>query len=231
MSEATSSGGSKIAVFDLDGTITYRDTYVDFLLFCFRKRPLRVLRGGELIVYLLMYKAGYRSNHWLKSKYLGTIAGGLGGAELEGICEEFCLNTVKRNFKPKALAELNSLKKRGYTLVLATASFGFYVERLYSELKMDHLLCSNAKLDSRGRLTGDIEGKNCIGSEKADRLQALCNTLSWDNISLAYSDDIVDLPLFEMADKAFLVDPAGKTAARAEQLGYPILNWRQESAQ
>ena len=219
-------GNSKIAVFDLDGTITYKDTYVEFLLLCLKKRPLRILRVGELVLYLFLYKTGLRSNHWLKAKYLGTVAGGLGGYELETISAEFCAKTMAKNIKPKALAELSRLKAQGVTLVLATASFSFYVECLSAELEMDYLLCSKAKLDSEGRITGALDGKNCIGVEKANRLKLLMNLQGWKNISSAYSDDIVDLPLFSMAEKAFVVDPKTKTAARAEELGLPILAWR-----
>lgn len=226
MYKESSVGSGEIAVFDLDGTITYKDTYVEFLLFCLKKRPLRVLRGGELVLYLLMYKTGLRSNHWLKAKYLGTVAGGLGGHELEKISAEFCAKTVAQNIKPKAMAELARLKAQGVTLVLATASFSFYVECLSAELKMDHLLCTKAKLNTKGGITGAIDGKNCIGVEKANRLKLLMESQGWNYISSAYSDDIVDLPLFTMAEKAFVVDPKTKTAARAEELGFPVLAWR-----
>lgn len=225
MSIGPSGNNGNIAVFDLDGTITYKDTYVEFLLFCLKKRPLRILRGGELVLYLLLYKTGLRSNHWLKAKYLGTVAGGLGGHELENICAEFCARTVAQNIKPKALAELSRLKAQGVTLVLATASFSFYVECLSAELKMDHLLCSKAKFDTEGRITGALDGKNCIGAEKANRLKLLMDSQGWKNIDSAYSDDIVDLPLFSLAEKAFVVDPKTKTAVRAEELGFPVLAW------
>lgn len=226
MPNDSSIAGERIAVFDLDGTITYKDTYVAFLLFCLKKRPLRILRGGELILYFCLFKAGFYSNHWLKAKYLRTVVGGIGGAEFEGLCGEFSAVTLERNIKPNALSELVHLKAQGYIVVLATASFGFYVERLFAELEMDYLLCSHAQLDPNGGVTGAIEGNNCIGEEKARRLQQLCAAQNWNNIERAYSDDLVDLPMFNLANSAFVVDPSPSTAARAEELGIPVLNWR-----
>ncbi len=217
----------KIAVFDLDGTITAKDTYVDFLLHCLTRRPLRMFRGPELIVCLLLYKAGLRSNHWLKARYLGAIAGGLGGKKFQKLCDEFCQKTLACNIKPKALAELSRLRSEGYVLVLATASFSFYVNGLFDALNMDHLLCSDAMVDDQGRITGSLNGQNCIGAEKARRLQALCDEKQWESITCAYSDDIVDLPLFEMANEAYVVDPGKATDAKAKSLGYVILDWRQ----
>lgn len=216
----------RIAVFDLDGTITRKDTYVDFLVFCLKKRPSRILCGGALVVYLLFHKAGYRSNHWLKAKFLGTVAGGLGGYKLEEICREFCIRTAAKNFKPSALAELNQLREDGFQLVLATASFDFYVHGLFELLNMDHLLCSKAQLDSNGKLTGALDGRNCIGAEKANRLRDLCAEQGWPKIERAYSDDIVDLPLFQMAEKALVVDPKPATESQADGLGYEVINWR-----
>ena len=216
----------RIAVFDLDGTITRKDTYVDFLVFCLKKRPLRILRGGALLAYVLAYKTGLRSNHWLKAKFLGTVASGLGGEKLEKICAEFSARTVQENFKPKALTELKRLKEQGFVLVLATASFDFYVSKLFTALDMDYLLCSKAARDDAGMLTGALDGQNCIGAEKAHRLQQLCTEKRWQSIECAYSDDIVDLPLFQMANEALVIDPKPVTESRATALGYQILNWR-----
>ena len=213
-------------MFDLDGTITRKDTYVDFLVFCLKKRPWRLLRGGALVVYLIAYKTGLRSNHWLKAKYLGTVAGGLGGERLEAISTEFCARTVQKNFKPEALAELKRLKEQGFQLVLATASFDFYVSGLFAALNMDFLLCTKAALDDTGSLTGALDGKNCIGEEKANLVRQMCAEKSWPSIERAYSDDIVDLPLFQMARVALVVDPRPLTESRASALGYQILNWR-----
>jgi len=216
----------RIAVFDLDGTITRKDTYVDFLVFCLRKRPLRIFRGGALLAYVAAYKTGLRSNHWLKARFLGTVASGLGGDRLEKMSTEFSARTVQNNFKPKALTELKRLKEQGFILVLATASFDFYVDKLFTALDMDYLLCSKAALDEAGVLTGAMDGENCIGPEKARRLRQLCAEKGWLSIERAYSDDIVDLPMLQMAIEALIVDPKSLTESRATALGYQMLIWR-----
>ena len=74
-------------------------------------------------------------------------------------------------------------------------------------------------------LTGALDGQNCIGAEKAHRLQQLCTEKGWQSIECAYSDDIVDLPLFQMANEAFVIDPKPVSESRATALGYQILNW------
>jgi len=217
---------TKVAVFDLDGTLTFNDTYVDFLLLCLKRHPIRLLRGGNLIVYLLMYKAGFRSNHWLKAKYLKTVAAGLPAVQFDCLCEAFSEKTIESNIKPKALFELDRLRQAGYCLVLATASFDFYVGHLFKTLKMDYLICTKSVRDPAGRITGEIDGKNCIGVEKARQLVELANASGWRTVDCAYSDDKVDLPLFEMANKALVVDPCPKTASLALERDFEILIWR-----
>ena len=215
-----------VAVFDLDGTITYKDTYVEFLIFCLRKRPQRIFRGGALLAYLCAYKCRLRSNHWLKARYLGAIAGGLGGSQLEKLCVEFSELTLRNNIKPGALEEIHRLREQGYILVLATASFEFYVRLVFQALQMDELLCSKAEYDSSGRLTGELDGSNCIGEEKANRVLELLGQLGSPTLERAYSDDKVDLPLFRLCAHALVVDPKAATEKVAAANGFQVLRWK-----
>jgi len=196
---------TKVAVFDLDGTLTFKDTYVQFLLYCFKKHPARLLRGVNLLVYLAMYKSGLRTNHWLKARYLKTVAAGIALEKFESLCEEFCHRTIENNIKPKAMHEIERLREAGYVV---------------------HLLCTASAVDGSGCITGEIDGKNCIGAEKARRVTALMEASGWVAIDSAYSDDRVDLPLFEMATHAFVVDPGSTTELLAKERNFQVLNWR-----
>ncbi len=215
----------KVAVLDLDGTITRGDTYVQFLLFYLKKKPQRLLRAPILPVYLLMYKLGLRSNHWLKARFLRTVVAGVSSTELALLSSQFVERTMRWEIKPKALQELDELRGEGYLLVLATASFSFYVEGLFAALGMDELLCTVAQLDSNGILTGEIDGKNCIGEEKAKRIHQLLVRRNLNQVHKSYSDSSIDLPMLKMAAVALVVDPGKTTAEIADSLGYQILRW------
>ena len=105
---------TRVAVFDLDGTVTRHDTYVDFLLYCLRRKPLRLLTLPALASYLLVHKAGFKSNHWLKARYLEAVVGGTTRTDLEDICKEFVARTLVKNIKQPALDELSRLREEGY---------------------------------------------------------------------------------------------------------------------
>ena len=217
---------TRVAVFDLDGTVTRHDTYVDFLLYCLRRKPLRLLTLPALASYLLVHKAGFKSNHWLKARYLEAVVGGITRTELEDICNEFVARTLVKNIKQPALDELSRLREEGYILVLATASFGFYVRSLATELEFDEVLCTEAMFDDGDKLTGKLDGENCIGSEKARRIGMLSSQRGWADIELGYSDSKVDLPMLEMVGRALVIDPKPATEKVAASKGFEVLRWR-----
>ena len=217
---------TRIAIFDLDGTVTRYDTYVDFLLYCLRQKPLRLLTLPALTSYLLVHKAGFKSNHWLKARYLEAVAGGMTRTELEDLCKLFVARTLAKNIKQPALDELSRLRGEGYTLVLATASFGFYVRSLATELGFDEVLCTEALFDDTDKLTGKLDGENCIGSEKARRISVLSSERGWADIELGYSDSKVDLPMLEMVGRALVIDPKPATEKVAASKGFEVLRWR-----
>lgn len=219
------SNDALVAVFDLDGTITRHDTYLHFLLFCFRSRPLRLLKAPMLFVYFFIYKSGMRSNHWLKARFLRLVVGGTKEAELHCLARKFCTLTMQSNVKKGALDEIQWCRDNGYIIVLATASFGFYVKEIAEAMGVDELLCTTAAVDHEGRLTGEIDGFNCIGDEKARRVKNLQSERGWSKIGRAYSDDKVDLPLLIMAETALVIDPKSATEIVADHHGFKIKRW------
>ena len=217
---------TRVAVFDLDGTVTRHDTYVDFLLYCLRRKPARLLTLPALACYLIVHKTGMRSNHWLKARYLGAVVGGMARVDLDDLCARFVGRTLAKNIKQPALDELSRLRGEGYILVLATASFGFYVRDLAAELGFDEVLCTEAEFDNNQKLSGKLDGENCIGAEKARRINVLSSERGWADIELGYSDSKVDLPMLEMVGRALVVDPKAATEKVAAEKGYEVLRWR-----
>ena len=67
-----------VAVFDLDGTITRRDTYLAYLLGFLGRHPERWSRAAPLPFAVLYHLAGWRSNTWLKTTFLRAVLGAEG---------------------------------------------------------------------------------------------------------------------------------------------------------
>ena len=159
-----------IAIFDLDGTITRSDTYLGFLLFLLRKKPLRLLRCYFLPVAVVLFKLKLKNNSWLKKTFLGAIAGGFTREQIDQLCDQYLLEVVEQDFSPSALQAIQQHQQQGDRLILASASYDFYVSRIGQKLGFDEILCTRS-LWKDGHLLGDIDGQNCYGPEKLERVQ------------------------------------------------------------
>src|SRR5271169_3121259 len=95
-----------VALFDLDGTLTWRDTLLPFLLGFMRRHPLRLLRLWQLPFALYAYWRD-RDRGALKSSIIRMVMGGARRQVLEAWAEAFVSGLKPRHkFRPLALAIL-----------------------------------------------------------------------------------------------------------------------------
>jgi phosphatidylglycerophosphatase C len=89
-----------IALFDLDGTIARRDTYLAYLLGFLARHPERWPRAAPLPIAVLCHLAGWRSNTWLKTTFLRAVLGGIPRGRLESWTESFLNGCSAAAFGP-----------------------------------------------------------------------------------------------------------------------------------
>lgn len=223
MAQHSKSGG-RIVVFDLDYTITRNDTFLTFLVFVLLRRPTRWLPALLLPFYYAWHKAGRRDNQWLKERFLGCVASGLSRTAVQDYCDALLPRIMKRDVRHEAAEALRRHRARGDFLVLASASFDFYVARLAAELGFSDAVCTLAEWGSDGRLTGRIDGRNCYGQEKLRRLEAIVGTRNFDS-RVVYTDHHSDLPICQWADAIRLVQPTDRLLRALEGQDYLVLDW------
>lgn len=214
----------RVAVFDLDGTITRNDTYVAFLLQVLRRRPARLLRAAWLPAAVGLHKLGLRDNTWLKRVFLGAIAAGLDAPALEAVTRPFVRRVLDREIRPGARAALHRHADQGDTVLLASASFDFYVRTLAAELGIAHVVCTRSSWVA-GRLAGAIDGENCYGAAKLRRVSEWLGAGREGCHVIAYSDHRSDIPLLDWADEAIAVNPDERLLAHCKDKGYAIVDW------
>jgi phosphatidylglycerophosphatase C len=215
-----------IVLFDLDGTITRRDTYLVYLLGYLRRHPWRLLRALGLPFAVGLYALRLRNNTWLKTTFLGAVLGGLPRDSLTGWTEAFVGRVLERDLRPGAARRIEALQGAGVRLVLVTASFDFYAEPLARRLGFERVFCTRAEVDPEGRLTGSLAGSNCYGEQKRAVVRAWIEreaaSLVW-----FYSDHHSDLSLLRAVDRPVAVNPTPKLRRAALELGIPIEDWEQ----
>ncbi len=220
----TDAPGPWVAVFDLDGTLTWRDTFMPFLMSFLRRHPWRLFALWRLPFALLSYAAGNHDRGVLKGQVIRMFMGGAARAAIDNCADSFVYTLKPRHrLRTAALAMLEAHRVTGDHLVLLSASPDLYVPRIGRSLGFEHTLCTEIQWQG-DRLVGALKSANRQGAEKS-----LC--LAWlrtqypDLPIVAYGNSASDLDHMRHADRALLVN--GNAAARrlAAQCGIPTSNW------
>lgn len=207
-----------IVIFDLDGTLTKKDTYLPFLWLCLQEFGPRWFSIFILPFYVSLYLCGLISNSRLKEIFLDKILSGIPLERLEPVSEKFVSELLDKGLNKKGLEKLQMHLKRNDKVILASASFDFYAVKLAKRLGIDHIICTRAEVKDEV-LTGRILGENCYGWEKVRRLEAIISDIEWGS-SLLYTDHYADLPLLKRVAQGFLVNPNLKTRVLLRQFQF-----------
>jgi phosphatidylglycerophosphatase C len=199
-----------VALFDLDGTLTWRDTLLPFLRGFLRRCPHRTLGLWRLPFALGRYWQD-RDRGALKSGVIRMIMGGERRAVVDAWADTF-VNTLKsqQRFRPLALAVVETHRSAGDRLVLLSASPDLYVPLIGRLLGFERTLCT--EIEWRGdRLDGHLKTANRRGEEKLRCMTWLREQYPGLPI-IAYGNSASDLDHMRHADRALLVN--GDDAAR-----------------
>jgi HAD superfamily hydrolase (TIGR01490 family) len=187
-----------IAFFDFEGTITKKDTLLEFIKFT--KGSFGCYLGFLLnLPYLFAYKLKIISNQSAKEKVLRFFFHGIAIEEFNRRCQEFAEQVVPKLVRTKALDEIERLKAMDVKVVVVSASPENWIEQWTKRLGLE-LIASRLEV-SGGKVTGKILGKNCHGDEKVVRIKEVYDLTKY-NIIAAYGDSGGDKPMLELADQA-----------------------------
>ena len=214
--------GPLVAIFDLDGTLTKRDTYIPFLLNVLKCRPGRIFYVLILPVFLALFYIKLIDNHKLKQIFLYTF---LKGAKVENIFEiasKFINELLKNRMNSIGLELLHYHQNKGDRIIIATASFDIYVGILADRLGVKEFICTKGDIYN-GRFTGKISGLNCYGDEKVKKIKIYLENISRESV-ISYSDDISDYPMLRWAGKGFLVTPNRKSVQDQRSIAFRIID-------
>ncbi len=213
-----------VAVFDLDGTLTWRDTFVYYLLGYVRRRPRRLLRLWRLPYAVLAFAMGSRDRGQLKSQVIQMTLGGERRPVIEAWTAAFVNSLRPRGrFRAAALAALEAHRLAGDPLVLLSASPDLYVPSIGRLLGFERILCT--EIEWRGdRLEGSLKTPNRQGAEKLRCLEWIRGQYPGMRV-VAYGNSAADLVHMSRADRALLVNGNAGARALAAKSGIPTSEW------
>ena len=221
----------RIAIYDMDKTVTRRATYNGFLIHMAMERsPWRLFLLPALPVGLLLYALRIWDRGRLKTFAQQLLIGRrVSRAELAAHLETHADLVLGRNVYPQARERIAQEKAAGYIHVLATASYRLYVEAIGQRLGFDHVLATDLATSDTGHVLARIDGPNTYDAAKLEKVKAWLAAQGWDRADCfvrAYSDHVSDAPLLGWADEAYAVNPHGHLRRLAARRGWQVIDWR-----
>jgi HAD superfamily phosphoserine phosphatase-like hydrolase len=220
----------RLAIYDMDRTITRLPTFTSFLLHAARRRhPWRLLLVPFVAITVLLYALRLidraRLKEWNQTLLVGPA---IHPEELGPIAESFAEKTLRGNVLLDAKARIAADHADGYRLIMATASYRLYAEAIARKLGFDATVATNTLAGLDTRVMAKIDGENCYGPAKLRMVTAWMHDagIVREGAHIRfYSDHVSDSPAMEWADEAFAVNAHGPLRRLAKQKGWAILDW------
>jgi phosphatidylglycerophosphatase C len=215
----------RLIVFDLDGTITYRDTLLPYVTgYLARSRRSR-LRMVGVAPTLLAFGIGMADHGAVKSAFIRSTLGGATRAALSAWTADFVPWVVRDASSPGALAMIRTHREAGDYLVLMSASTDLYVPQVGAALGFNEVICTGVAFDAADRLEGALTTPNRRGAEKVRCFEAL-RQQHGSLQTIAYGNAGSDLAHLKLADIPRLVNASRRTVRQAATLGIaPFAVW------
>ena len=184
-----------IAFFDFDGTITRSDTFMGFLRYL--EGPVRFAWKLTLTIpHILLYLLRVIPHGQLKTRVCTRFLRGKSLRHLEEAAHCYSREVLPALVRPPALQKIRWHQEAGHRVVLVSASADLWLRPFAEEYGLDLIA---TRLEVRdGLLTGRLQGPNCKGPEKANRIRNRFN-LDRYRIVYAYGDSSGDREMLRLA--------------------------------
>jgi HAD superfamily phosphoserine phosphatase-like hydrolase len=220
----------KIAIYDMDRTITVRGTYAAFLVhMAISLAPWRLvflpIVGLVMLGYVLRLVTRTRAKELNQALLIGRR---VSRARIMPAVEAYADKVVAGNIRAGALAQIAQDRADGCRLLIASASYRLYVEPIAQRLGFDDVIATDHFTQGVDYIRARIAGENCYDVAKLRMIEdwmALAGIARAQAHIRAYSDHVTDAPMLGFADKGYAANPHKPLADLATQRGWPILHW------
>lgn len=224
----------KIAIYDMDKTITRKASFVPFLRHVLANHaPVwRWLMVPMMAVNALLYGLRLLDRGSLKARNLALVLGrNFDRAALEPVVQGFARTQADSGCFAGMLDQIARDRADGCHLLLATASLRLYVEAMGQQLGFDSVIATDLAVQRDGRWQCQLDGPNCYGDAKKQLIEAWLAqdpARSEARIVRTYSDHVSDIPMLAMGETPCAVEPHAPLAMAAKARGWTI--WRAHDA-
>lgn len=182
---------------DFDGTITRKDTLLDFFLHAFGIRRVGV-ELGRSFVYLMGYITGLVPNDIAKERLINGFLHGMPYDQFKRLSMNYSLTRVDEILHPQAVPAIMRHQEAGHEIAVVSASVEEWIRPWCESQHIRHVLATRLEL-KENVLTGRFSTKNCSGPEKVQRIKSSFDLAKFD-VVYAYGDSSGDREMLAMAD-------------------------------
>lgn len=220
----------RIAIYDMDRTITARGTYAAFLVHvALALAPWRLILlpavGIVMLAYIVRIVDRKRAKELNQALLIGRR---VSLARLRPAIEAYADRVVARNIRAGAVDRIAGDRAEGYRLLIASASYRLYVEPIAKRLGFDAVIATDHFTQDIDFIRARIAGENCYDVAKLRMIEQWMADQGIDRAAAhvrAYSDHVTDAPMLAYADEGFAANPHLPLARLAAVRGWPILHW------
>jgi HAD superfamily hydrolase (TIGR01490 family) len=188
-----------LALFDFDGTISDRDSMIDFIRFAVGAR--RFLIGVFRLSFIIVgYALGLISDVKAKRRVLAYFFGGVDYARLLEIADRYAAQRIDRIIRPKALEKIRWHLSEGHSVAIVSASVELWLQKWSKNFGLTLIATKPEIIDSR--FTGNLASPNCKGAEKITRIREIYDLSQYQEI-YAYGDSKADRPMLSLSSRSF----------------------------
>ncbi|MBE6269700.1 MAG: haloacid dehalogenase-like hydrolase [Prevotella ruminicola] len=186
----------KIYAFDFDGTLTTKDTLLEFIRYAKGSTALGwgFLRYAHLLV---LMKLGLYPNWKAKQKVFAYFFKGMSITDFNALCQAFAASS-QHLLRPAGIKAIQQAKSEGSEVLIVSASIDNWVQPFFTEVKV---LGTQIEVKD-GMLTGRFLTKNCYGQEKVNRILTLFPNRK-DYHLTAFGDSRGDKEMLAFADESY----------------------------
>jgi phosphatidylglycerophosphatase C len=204
---------SAVIVFDFDGTLVSRDSFLDFFFHYCSIRPLRWLLIA-LLLPLALALLVTRSQRAAGSVLLFAMTAGSSTRSFVRSMQRYATSRLSQYAFEPIVAELAEHVAQGKRVVIATGSVPTLVRGFLAARNIGPLPVAGTRLNRR---CGGLHAKiHCTGEVKVHELRRRFGVERWRAV---YTNSFADRALLSRAHDITLVHPSRRTLLRTQQLG------------
>ena len=224
MEPSTQPATRRLAIFDLDGTLSRHDTFFPFVLGLLQQHPARWPRIVLLLIPALGYLLRILDRGGLKGAILYCLFRGMPRATINAWARQYAALVVPARMFAEAVAAFRAHRAGGDHVVVLSASPDLFVPDIARELGADEVICTQIRWTGE-QLDGRLAGPNRRDHEKSRVLDELRARLPGLTV-VAYGNSKADLVHMYRCEQGVYVNPGPALAAELAGRGLRCVQWR-----